>query len=89
MGTPLEIWFPQIVFTLLTLRSINVEFSDNFFVYQIKVGNAYYQKKMKKIDLTLSLLPKIAFFWGFENDSILSSKPYTVTKSGISPQRKL
>ena len=25
----------------------------------------------------------------FENDNILSSKSYTVTKSGISPQRKL
>ena len=32
---------------------------------------------------------KIAFFEGFENDNILSSKSYTVTKSGISPQRKL
>ena len=29
---------------------------------------------------------KIAFFEGFENDNILSSKSYTVTKSGISPQ---
>ena len=28
-------------------------------------------------------------FEGFENDNILSSKTYTVTKSGISPQRKL
>ena len=32
---------------------------------------------------------KIAFFEGLENDNILSSKSYTVTKSGISPQRKL
>ena len=31
----------------------------------------------------------IAFFEGFENDNILSSKSYTVTKSGIVPQRKL
>ena len=28
-------------------------------------------------------------FGGFENDNILSSKSYKVTKSGISPQRKL
>ena len=32
---------------------------------------------------------KIAFFLVFENDNILRSKSYTVTKSGISPQRKL
>ena len=32
---------------------------------------------------------KIAFLGGFENDNILSLKSYTVTKSGISPQRKL
>ena len=32
---------------------------------------------------------KIAFFWGFKNDKILSSKSYTVTKSEISPQQKL
>ena len=29
---------------------------------------------------------KNAFFWGFENDNILSSKSYTVTKIKISPQ---
>ena len=32
---------------------------------------------------------KIAFFWVLKNDNILSSKSYTVTKSEISPQRKL
>ena len=32
---------------------------------------------------------KIVLFWGFKNDNILSSKSYTVTKSEISPQRKL
>ena len=32
---------------------------------------------------------KIAFFEGFENDNISSSKSYTVTKSGIYPQQKL
>ena len=32
---------------------------------------------------------KIAFFGGFENNDILSSKSYTVTKSEISPQRKI
>ena len=46
--------------------------------------------KLKKINLRVRFLPlKIAFFEGFENDNILSSKSYTVTKSGISPQRKL
>ena len=45
---------------------------------------------MKKINLRVRFLPlKIAFFEGFENDNILSSKSYTVTKSEISPQRKL
>ena len=32
---------------------------------------------------------KIAVFWGFKNDKILSSKSYAITKSEISPQRKL
>ena len=32
---------------------------------------------------------KIVGFLGFENVYILSSKSHTVTKSGISPQRKL
>ena len=32
---------------------------------------------------------KIAFFWVFKNDNILSSKSYTVTKSEISPQLML
>ena len=32
---------------------------------------------------------KIVFFGHFKNDNILSSKSYTVTKSEISPQRKL
>ena len=38
-GTPLEIcrWFPQILFTLLTrVRPIDIRFSNDFFVYQIK-----------------------------------------------------
>ena len=49
----------------------------------------YQKKKLKKINLGVRFLPlKIAFFGGFENDNILSSKSYTVTKSGISPQRK-
>ena len=54
-------------------------------------SNAYYQKFfLKKVNLTVRFLElKIAFFWGVENDNILSLKPYTVTKSGISPQRKL
>jgi len=45
---------------------------------------------LKKINLRVHFLAlKIAFFGGFENDKILSSKSYTVTKSVISPQRKL
>ena len=32
---------------------------------------------------------KIAFFWVFENDKKFLSKSYMVTKSEISPQRKL
>ena len=45
---------------------------------------------LKKINLRVRFLAlKIAFLGGFENDNILSSKSYTVTKSGISPQRKL
>ena len=48
------------------------------------------KKNLKKINLRVRFLAlKIAFFGGFENDNILSSKSYTVTKSGISPQRKL
>ena len=35
------------------------------------------------------LLIKITFFGGFENDNILSSKSYRVTKSEITPQQKL
>ena len=45
---------------------------------------------LKKINLRVRFLPlKIAFFEGFENDNILSFKSYMVTKSVISPQRKL
>ena len=48
------------------------------------------KKMLKKINLSVRFLAlKIAFFGDFENDNILSSKSYTVTKSGISPQRKL
>ena len=67
------------------------DFQNDFLVYQIKcllisLSNFF----LKKINLRVRFLPlKIAFFEGFENDNILSSKSYTVTKSGISPQRKL
>ena len=48
------------------------------------------KKRLTKINLRVRFLPlKNAFFGGFENDNILSSKSYTVTKSRISPQRKL
>ena len=67
------------------------DFQTVFFVYQIKGFSVLLSKKfLKKINLRVRFLPlKIAFFEGFENDNILSSKSYTVTKSGISPQRKL
>ena len=45
---------------------------------------------LKKKNLRVRFLAlKIACFGVFENDNVLSSKSYTVTKSGISPQRKL
>ena len=45
---------------------------------------------LKKKNLRVRFLAlKIAFFGGFENDNILCSKSYKVTKSEISPQRKL
>ena len=44
---------------------------------------------LKKINPRVCFLAlKIAFFGGFENDNIFSSKSYMVTKSGIPPQRK-
>ena len=66
-------------------------FKPFFFVYQIKGFLILLSKFfLKKINLRVRFLPlKIAFFEGFENDNILSSKSYTVTKSGISSQRKL
>ena len=45
---------------------------------------------LKKINLRVRFLAlKITFLGGFENDNILSSKSYAVTKCEISPQRKL
>ena len=93
-STSLEIcrWFPQIVFILLTrVRPINVGFSNVFFCLSDKrflyvIINLF----LKKINPTVRFLPlKITFFGWFENYNILSSKSYMVTKSGISPQRKL
>ena len=47
-------------------------------------------KMLKKINLRVRFFAlKIAFLGGFENDNILSTKSYMVTKSGISPQRSL
>ena len=65
--------------------------SKPFFAYgRSRTFSRSHQKKLKKINLRVRfLLLKIAFFLGFENDNILSSKSYRVTKSGISPQRKL
>ena len=48
------------------------------------------KNEMKKINIWVRFLAiKIAYFGVFENDDFLSSKSYMVTKSGISPQRKL
>ena len=80
------------MFILLTrVRPINVGFSNRFFCLSDKrFLSIIIKKNLKKINLRVRFLPlKIAFFEGFENDNILSSKSYTVTKSGISPQRKL
>ena len=67
------------------------DFQTVFFVYQIKGFSLLLSKKnLKKINLRVRFLAlKIAFFGGFENDNILSSKSYKVTKSGISPQGKI
>ena len=64
------------------------DFQTIFFVSQIKGFLILLSKEnLKKINLRVHfLLLKIAIFGGFENDNILSSKSYTVTKSGISPQ---
>ena len=80
------------MFTLLTrVRPINGGFSNRFFCLSDKRFLSIIIKNfLKKINLRVHFLPlKIAFFEGFENDNILSSKSYTFTKSGISPQRKL
>ena len=60
------------------------DFQTVFFVYQIKGFSVLLSKNfLKKINLRVRFLPlKIAFFEGFENDNILSSKSYTVTKRG-------
>ena len=48
------------------------------------------KKKLKKIILRVRFLSlKIEFFLVFENDKNFRSKSYMVTKSEISPQRKL
>ena len=62
-----------------------------FCVHQIRISAPPYAKNLdQKVSRKNRILPlKIAFFLVFENDSISSSKLYTVTKSGISPQRKI
>ena len=48
------------------------------------------KKKLKKTILKVPFLPlKIAFFWVSGNGKNFRSKSYMVTKSEISPQRKL
>ena len=60
-----------------------LDFQTFFFVYQIKgVLILLSKKSLQKINLRVRFLPlKIVFFWGVENDNILSSKSNTVTKS--------
>ena len=54
------------------------DFQTVFFVYQM---NIIIKKKLKNITLRVRFSPlKIAFFGGFENNNILSSQSYTVTK---------
>ena len=55
------------------------DFQTVFFVHQIKGFSSLLSKKnLNKINLRVRFLPlKIAFFWGFERDNILSSKSYT------------
>ena len=51
------------------------------------MSNAYYQKKnLLEINLKVRFLLLKNFVGSFENDNILSSRSYTVTKSGISSQ---
>ena len=67
------------------------DFQTVFFVYQIKgFWVSLSKKNLKKINLRVRFSPlKIAFFEGFQNDNILSSKSYMVSKSRISPKWKL
>ena len=78
------------MFTLVTgVRPIKVRFLNHFLHLSDKrLLTALIKKKLKKINLMVCFIVlKIAVFWVFENVHILSSKSYTVTKSGISPQR--
>ena len=61
-----------------------------FFAYQIKGVQCIISNRITSLTISrVQILPhKMPFFWVFENDNILSSKSYTVTKSGISPQKK-
>ena len=93
-NTPLEIysWFPQLMFTLLTrVRSIKVKILNSFLrLADHRLPILLFKKKMKRRNLRMHLFiyHLNCFFLVFENKNILSSKSYTVTKSGIS-QRKL
>ena len=67
------------------------DFQTVFCVWQITDFWSFSSKeKLKKTILRVPFLPlKIAFFSFFENDKHFRSKSYMVTKSIISPQRKL
>ena len=71
------------MFTLVTgVRPIKVRFLNRFLRLSDKGFSRFSSKKIwKKINFRVLFLPlKIAFFGGFENDNILSSKSYNVTK---------
>ena len=77
--------------TLVTgVRPIKDGFINRFLRLSDKMLVMIVIEKKREEDKSVHLLTlKIAFFGFFENDNILNSTSNTVTKSGISPQRKL
>ena len=91
----LSVWYLLLLKLAITCKKIasfrSCSATRSCFVYQVK--GVYCIISNKIISLTISrgkILPhKMTFFRVFENDNILSSKSYTVTKSEIYPQLKL
>ena len=83
------------MFTLLIrVRPINVEISNNFFVYQIKGFKCLISNKIIRLTISMGqiviiLILLLAIIQNENSPNILTSKLYKVTKSAISPQRKL